>query len=436
MKRISVLLSLCICLGLLGCNQKATKEPETSNGQETLSAEMTEGLMTEKNSAVDYTVTTQYDHDRATCHPQTRCAMTEDTVYFLTSMYHTGTSCSLCYYDKRTGSSGPLCGKAECLHNNADCDAYIGNNFAGQGLSYYDGKLYILRESESSSNCFQILSVNTDGTGRKEIREVELPAYMSGSLDDRYVQFHRGYMFFSGTSYQVEDGIQYNITYLYAYPLESDERITLYEQKWQSGAAYYSIVPQPVGNQAYYMISQRETGDDGTESYLMDIRKWNLNTKAEETVYSGGVDAMPYQYWVDEEEILVSGYVCGKIYSLKNGSAELTEKFGYDSLFIADFCDGWVVHYNNADEPVLNRTHLEIDRFDGEIIYREELPEYMEYPETGMFLTSTLCGLDEKNAYFYCFKREETYSEEHLIVHPLNGDEAIIVWSNCSSVKI
>ena len=77
------------------------------------------------------------DSDRAFIHYglfEQACA-TEDTVYFTSGdLIH--------YYDKTTGISGILCGKAECEHStatNSTCNAYIGS--VSQKLQLYNGRL-------------------------------------------------------------------------------------------------------------------------------------------------------------------------------------------------------------------------------------------------------------------------------------------------------
>ena len=51
------------------------------------------------------------------------------------SIYYVKVGTWLFYYDEVTSTSGKLCGKAECLHNDKQCNAYIGD---GVGLQVYD----------------------------------------------------------------------------------------------------------------------------------------------------------------------------------------------------------------------------------------------------------------------------------------------------------
>lgn len=50
------------------------------------------------------------------------------------------------YYDIDSGESIPLCGKAECKHNDASCDAYVGTTGSHilNKIYYYDGYLYLI----------------------------------------------------------------------------------------------------------------------------------------------------------------------------------------------------------------------------------------------------------------------------------------------------
>ena len=104
---------------------------------------------------------------------------TEDAYYFHMHSY-------LRYYDKASGESGVLCPKPECEHdaiaNNSACSAY-GDCRA---LACYEGRLYWFCEDRGR---WRIMSVNTDGTDKRLVREIEITQELSG---DCSAFFHRG----------------------------------------------------------------------------------------------------------------------------------------------------------------------------------------------------------------------------------------------------
>ena len=58
--------------------------------------------------------------------------------YFLTEV-DSARNCYILYADHGSDTFVKLCGRADCLHSDPDCNAYI---YAGSFLSYYNGYLY------------------------------------------------------------------------------------------------------------------------------------------------------------------------------------------------------------------------------------------------------------------------------------------------------
>ena len=66
----------------------------------------------------------------------------EQVIYKLSS-----NTFSILFYDKSSGTSGPLCGKPDCSHTGEDCNAYV---CAGKSIQYYNGAIYIVAEDKST----------------------------------------------------------------------------------------------------------------------------------------------------------------------------------------------------------------------------------------------------------------------------------------------
>ncbi|MBR4657121.1 MAG: hypothetical protein IKO68_11325 [Oscillospiraceae bacterium] len=67
-----------------------------------------------------------------------------------------------------------LCGKPECTHNTADCNAD-----AGWELAYFDGKLYTVNGGNGGE--IRIISMDLDGTNHQVAATAEMPTYPNGS---------------------------------------------------------------------------------------------------------------------------------------------------------------------------------------------------------------------------------------------------------------
>ena len=64
-------------------------------------------------------------------------------IYSYSTMY-------LYYYDESTGVSGKLCGKAECMHDNTDCNAYMPFSM---NFQIYNGYIYWLEDGNALYRC-------------------------------------------------------------------------------------------------------------------------------------------------------------------------------------------------------------------------------------------------------------------------------------------
>ena len=74
------------------------------------------------------------------------------------SVYYTILNSWIFYYDRESDTSGILCGKPECAHKDASCNAYAGNMMGC--IQVYDGQLYWL----SGSTLYRM---DLDGTNRE-----------------------------------------------------------------------------------------------------------------------------------------------------------------------------------------------------------------------------------------------------------------------------
>lgn len=107
------------------------------------------------------------------------------------------------YYDTVTGTSAPLCAKPDCTHDSTDCSAYTGQ---GASLSYYDGKLYWVGNTDvANSNDKVLWCSNTDGSDRQKVKVISMQDIIMEYQPQQYF-IHRGYLFFVGQNDIVVSG--------------------------------------------------------------------------------------------------------------------------------------------------------------------------------------------------------------------------------------
>ena len=95
-------------------------------------------------------------------------AVAESGYYFLDWDY-TEDSITLKYFDESSHKTIPVCAKAECMHNSAECNAKLEKNYLSSQLHYYKGNLYVVRVD---SGMAKLVRIAKDGSFREEVAEL------------------------------------------------------------------------------------------------------------------------------------------------------------------------------------------------------------------------------------------------------------------------
>lgn len=108
------------------------------------------------------------------------------------SVYYYEAMSWILYYDEETGTSGKLCNKPECTHEDISCNAYI----PGFGcLQIYDGMLYFMGEMGT------LYRMDLSGNQREFVMSVRM---LNGADGTWFI--HRGYVYTSVFVNKVEKG--------------------------------------------------------------------------------------------------------------------------------------------------------------------------------------------------------------------------------------
>ena len=193
------------------------------------------------------------------------------------------------FFDKASGLSMPLCGKPECSHDDATCNAYAGRKC--NALSVYDGKLYWV---DDYYDTMTVRRCGPDGTNRETVVEANMDHSLSSLvMNDRRMFFHRGYLYVYGSGLvngkSLSTVLSVSLT---------DGAVTKVFSKDIGGR--FEVVP--VGDEIYMMISNASGRDLanfvwGTEH--LEAHKLDLTTGVLEQIFSfdSDVENISYECW-------------------------------------------------------------------------------------------------------------------------------------------
>jgi len=236
----------------------------------------------------------------------------------------------LYYYDTATGTSGPLCAKPDCAHDTKDCFAYTGQ---GASLSYYDGKLYWVGQSNDSSTSDKALwSSNTDGSDRQQIKVISMQDVILAYQPQQYF-IHRGNLFFLGQNNTVSSGeakIQYTLGYA---PLDDSADFTILYDEATADVTFLTVRFQ--GNSVYLCVNQSvyEESLHHTLATKLTITEYDIPTGTATEIFAETDLADLYdEFWVTEQGTIYLPGLRGDqgyIWEIKDG--EKTEVLTFDA---------------------------------------------------------------------------------------------------------
>lgn len=162
------------------------------------------------------------------------------------SVYYINLDSWINYYDVETGKSGVLCGKPECMHKDATCNAYTGVPL-GQ-LQIYEGKIYWLANTT-------LFRADLDGNHREVVQMVD---NMNG-LNGRFF-LQRGYLYTCIIGQEVVDGQSVSTIRCNQYILGNQDQPakTLFFEEFKQQANY---ICRFVGNMMYFLVDTMDTQD-------------------------------------------------------------------------------------------------------------------------------------------------------------------------------
>jgi len=257
----------------------------------------------------------------------------EDGYYFLSS-----DSRNIMYFDKESLTSFPLCGKADCKHDNVNCNSYIEPLTHVLGtIYYYKGYIYMLKISEGNA---VLEKINADGSARQELGIICPTDGNSGNIglvfhgESIYV-FEKGHEAYSDTEYT---------EVIKKFSLDGKSEGNIFEY---TGTNIEISIGESYGNILFFEIKQvtKDTNDKLTGSAL-GLFAYDYTTQETDQVMSSNISS----FSIDEKNSIIYYFVEGE--GLYKYNILTKEKF---EIFEADeetgFCqvsyDGRYIYMNN-----------------------------------------------------------------------------------------
>lgn len=427
-KRVRLLISLALLLLLSACGKESAR-PEGKNGiAETGSMEHAAG-QTDAMAGMDFDRSFLYQHGWF-------CA-TEDTVYFAENQL-------IYYYDKASGIVAPLCGKPECSHDGADCNAYCGSIILG--LYNYNGRLYWVSPRQGYLN-WGLYSCAYDGTDRQMVRELD-KEILGDSFGISYLCYHRGWLYWSCKETVVVDSKIENQVRFFAFPFDPDEGGRMIfkgtPSTFVNGKLLY-VTLQPYQD-GVYLIVNREEEIESQYHYYLTIYKWDIEEQELAVLYD---DESGFycngRVWVEEDGILLCG--TSKILNKAETKEEPVVYEYQHHCYRYNFSDGQIERLYELS-PIISKplphavrdgliissegsegsiTHI-IRDFDGNIIQQTVVKEeewFAPIASMADILAIEVLGRDDNNVYCYYVGPG---TPRYIVAIPLDGSGVKLMW--------
>lgn len=192
--------------------------------------------------------------------------------------------------DKTTMKDTFLCARPNCFHSSDDmtqtleeiknCVAYT-HLTNEEGLSFYDGGLYIVEQSvdpiEMKSG-FDVVRISVDGTSKKKVWTVTWDDDCYGSVSNLFI--HRGKIYFLLIAYEMDETTKESIyrgDRIYSYDLKTGKCKKIYEQQdviWKIYALGNHIYINWLDNEDPYNTNLIRLDLTTHETTVLDDCKW------------------------------------------------------------------------------------------------------------------------------------------------------------------
>ena len=244
-------------------------------------------------------------------------AVSPTGVYFLPA-YTVTSEQYIMYVDDGSDQVIKLCGRADCTHENTDCNAYIKS---GSDLSYYGGHLYVVTGEGGNSDQCELIRMQPDGSGREVLMDLTAFAKENGGSYIHCDMITNGFCYLSVYGWKKNEdgtaGSSWLSSYVYWLDGSSKEPQKLESEGWSlyyCGDVFLTFtgVDTPEEFQGTYWHKDVKTD---TLTYLTEhpgIAGWYGR---EEAYYFRDGAIVRLDYATQEEEVMVDTGLEGEYYA-------------------------------------------------------------------------------------------------------------------------
>lgn len=284
----------------------------------------------------------------------------------------------LMFFDETSKESIPVCGKADCSHDCADCNAYFGSakhydrnapekvTYTGASLYFYNGYLYTLN---SDGNLVRIAA---DGSERQTLMKVD--SNYDGSSNTKLVFYDNMFCVYNSSGGMGMNKEQTETIRRYSLDGKTEETIIEY-----TGTNVSINSVKNYGSQLFFLISslsmEREDGNRKYNYSYNGLYTYNCKTGEAGKV----IDNKITDYAVDEQNGRIYYYTLGEGLFEYNISSKEVKK-----LYTAD-----------ADSGICDIS------YDGKYIYLYN-GRWSSYTKTSESEVEVKCRVIEKNGNELC----------------------------------
>ncbi len=221
--------------------------------------------------------------------------------------------------DTASGECMPLCGKPECTHDNAECNAYIDVKGLAARLSLSEGRLYWVQGGLRNP---LLLSMNTDGTDRREDAHIDPELYRL-TYGAGTAEVKDGVLYVCGTGSSVLNGEAKECAAAFLQELGAEKGELIYEADG-CPMAFGRIMD----GRLYFAFGDTY-GEEPEKPLETRLFAWDIGKKELTELYSKAEPEAAYRSIIAAD---------GRVYL-----------GGYDRLLAYDPADGSVSEYGKAE---------------------------------------------------------------------------------------
>ena len=326
---------------------------------------------------------------------------TGDTVYFVPKV---GGYYILSYMDRASGYAGALCGKPECTHDDADCNAWADGALA---MTIWEDRIYWLA---LDSGRLTVLSVAPDGTDRRTEWQAPKDDIIE-AMSSRWLKVDGDHIYIAYVGSKVVDGE-------YTHPI----RIIVIPR--DGGEVYDELLPEDDFSAYNFLIFPTEEGlfycgceNVGTPEFIQHVRLYDPETGETQSLYDGIIPDFLFvnSIWPAQDGLLLGGNTA-TVYKLRYDTGEIEPFLEIDGIENPDvFLGEDFAVAVGVNRKVNENTEFRVVSFDGEEISSAKYPPIEAYVEFE--------GYDSE--YFYL---SGGYTGSFYII-PRDGGDIITAWN-------